>query len=273
LEKWAAWVSANRELIGQRIDRVIEGIVGSIRALLPFLQAALEIFQWLKPAIPYVVAGIIALTAAQWALNVAMDANPIGAVILSLTALVAIVIVVKRYWTEITQALTWGWTKVNEVFNAPGVRIALAMIAQPLMFILSTIQTIIDLVNGKGWKSFLNMTGPLKAISDMIGLTKAGGQIGTPVIDLVNGKGWKSFLNMTGPLKAISDMIGLTQAGGQIGTPVSSSPWAGAAAHSMSWNGRLDITGAPAGSRYTGSGTGAPAVTLRRGPSFVGPRP
>jgi uncharacterized membrane protein len=93
------------------------------------------------------------------------------------------------------------------------------------------------------------------------------------IIDLVNGKGWKSFLNMTGPLKAISDMVGLTQAGGQIGTPVSSSPWAGAAAHSMSWDGRLYIAGAPAGSRYSGSGTGAPAVTLRRGPSFVGPRP
>ena len=234
LEKWAAWVSANREMIGQRIDRVIDKIVGAVRAFLPFLQAAVDLFKWLGPALPFIVGGIGLLTIAQWALNAAMDANPVGAVILALEALVVAVIVVIRYWDEITQALTVGWNKVNEIFNNPAVRIALQMISAPLAIILGIIQTIVDLIQGKGWKSLMNLTGPWKAISDMMGLTKAGGQIGTPV---------------------------------------SSSPWAGAAAHSMSWDGRLYIAGAPAGSRYSGSGTGAPAVTLRRGPSFVGPRP
>lgn len=180
IERFLAWATVNKDIIAQKVDRAFDRIGAAIEFIAPFARVALDLMKRLSPAIPYVVGGIIALTAAQWALNAAMDANPIGAIIIGLEALVVAIIVVIRYWKEITTALRTGWNKVNEIFNMPGVRIALAMIAQPLMLILSTIQTIIDLVQGKGWKSFLNMTGPWKTIADMVGLTKPGGQWNAP---------------------------------------------------------------------------------------------
>jgi len=45
-------------------------------------------------------------TAAQWALNIAMDANPIGAVILLIVALIGVVILIIKYWD------TW-WTALK----------------------------------------------------------------------------------------------------------------------------------------------------------------
>jgi hypothetical protein len=177
VDKINKWITANQKIIGQKVDRAFSMIGDAFRFIGPFLKVALDLFLGLKPVLPFVIAGIAALTVAQWALNVAMDANPVGAIILALTALVAIVIVVIRYWKEITAALTTGWNKVNEVFNNPGIRIALQMIAAPLAIILSIIQTIIDLVNGKGAKAFLNLLGPMKGVSDLLGITKGGGQI------------------------------------------------------------------------------------------------
>ena len=224
VDKINKWIAANKQIIGQKVEQAFGMIRDAFRFIGPFLKVALDLFLGLKPVLPYVIAGIVALTVAQWALNVAMDANPVGAIILSLTALVAIVIIVIRYWKEITDALTKGWNKVNEVFNKPGIRIALALISQPLLFILGVIQTIIDLVNGKGAKAFLNLLGPLKGVSDLLGITKGGGQI--PV------------------------------------SPNTTSVAAAASGGGGNWQGRLDIAGAPAGSSYRGKGTAAPAVTL-----------
>lgn len=234
LEKWSAWVVANRELIGQRIDAVIGGIGGAIKFLVPFLKAAVDLFIFLKPILPIVIAGIVGLTVAQWALNVAMDANPIGAVILALTALVAVIIVVIRYWKEITAFLTSAWNKINEIFNNPAVKIALMFIAQPLLIILGAIQGIVDLLSGRGiGQALSNLLGPYKMLTDAMGLTKAGGKIGTPVSP------------NTGTVAA-------------------------AARPGLDWKGSLEIAGAPPGSKYTGGGTGAPAVTLNLGSSLRG---
>lgn len=49
------------------------------------------------------------LEAAQWALNVAMDANPIGAVIAGLTALSAVVYEAYVHWDQLKSGFTTGW--------------------------------------------------------------------------------------------------------------------------------------------------------------------
>lgn len=61
------------------------------------------------------------LTAAQWLLNIAMDANPIGLIIIAIAALIALVVVVINKWDE------WG--------------AALAIFMGPLGFIISLVQS------------------------------------------------------------------------------------------------------------------------------------
>jgi hypothetical protein len=60
------------------------------------------------------VVGIIALvTAAQWAWNVAMDANPIGLIILGIGALIGIVVLLVKHWDWVKKvgAAAWDWIK------------------------------------------------------------------------------------------------------------------------------------------------------------------
>lgn len=90
-----------------------------------------------------------------------------------------------------------------------------------------------------------------------------------PIIDAivwVTGKVGKLY---GGALGGLAKVLGAGPEGS--GTPVS--PNAGSAAASaqaLSWKGTLDIAGAPAGSRFTSVGNGAPAITLSRGLGIAG---
>ena len=69
-------------------------------------------------------------TAAQWLLNVALTANPIGIVIVAIGALVAAVAVAVIWWDEIVAALRRAWDWFGALFDSmPGwVKIALAVL-------------------------------------------------------------------------------------------------------------------------------------------------
>ena len=62
--------------------------------------------------------GAAIMTAAQWALNAAMLANPIGLVILAIMALVAVVAVVARYWAPLGAFFSELWGRIKAVFSA-----------------------------------------------------------------------------------------------------------------------------------------------------------
>jgi hypothetical protein len=60
------------------------------------------------------------MTAAQWAFNLAADANPIGLVILAIAALIAIIILVVTHWKEITSFLSGAWRNLGIGFQIIG---------------------------------------------------------------------------------------------------------------------------------------------------------
>lgn len=62
--------------------------------------------------------GAAIMTAAQWALNVALNANPIGLVILGIAALIAIVALVVRYWEPLGAFFGGLWSRIKAVFVA-----------------------------------------------------------------------------------------------------------------------------------------------------------
>ncbi|MBD2769701.1 phage tail tape measure protein [Hymenobacter sp. BT664] len=74
-----------------------QGSVAALRAGASWLWAAVT-------GLPALIAGFVTTTAAQWALNVAMNANPIGAIILGIMALAGAVYLIIRNWDVVK-----GW--------------------------------------------------------------------------------------------------------------------------------------------------------------------
>lgn len=64
------------------------------------------------------IAGLVSATAAQWGLNIAMDANPLGLMVLGIAAVVAAIAGLVYWWDEITGAISWfaGWIMKNNPF-------------------------------------------------------------------------------------------------------------------------------------------------------------
>ena len=106
------------------------------KALLPVLVELLKIAQpilafieanstWLVPlvaAIGGLVLGIKAWTAAQWLLNIALNANPIGLIVIAIAAVVAAIVVLIKNWDDVkvvvdqvTGAIVDAWYWVVDV--------------------------------------------------------------------------------------------------------------------------------------------------------------
>jgi hypothetical protein len=60
--------------------------------------------------------GAALMTAAQWALNAAMMANPIGLIILGIMALIAVVALVVRYWEPLSTFFSGLWDGIKATF-------------------------------------------------------------------------------------------------------------------------------------------------------------
>jgi len=108
--------------------------------------------------------------AAQWLLNAAMSANPIGLIILAIAALVAAIVWMVKHWDKVKEAFKKVWDaivnafrKVVEFFKAAGKKI--------LDFLLAPIKAI-----KAGWDKFVgfmksvpgNVAGFFKGIKDKI---------------------------------------------------------------------------------------------------------
>jgi uncharacterized protein YoxC len=215
IDKLNKWIDANRDLINQKIETTINKIASAAKTAydiwkkwhpviiavgvaIVLMNNAVKIgmiIQAFSKAIAIATAvmamfqaGASFATVAQWALNAAMDANPVGLVIIAIAALVAIMILLIKYQKEITEGLRQAWNWFNKMFNNPAIKLALYAFAAPLAIIASFIKTIVDLLNGEGWKSFANLAGPWKALTDVLGLAKGGGNIGgvSPNLGVIN---------------------------------------------------------------------------------------
>lgn len=61
-----------------------------------------------------VTAATSAWTAAQWLLNIAMNANPIGLIIIAIVALIAIVILIIKYWDDLKAGAITAWNAIRD---------------------------------------------------------------------------------------------------------------------------------------------------------------
>lgn len=100
------WVSANQEMIGQKIEKTISTIVKVVKVLwklwdsglIPALIAGIATFQILLPIITSLI-GIYKLwSTSQLTLNAIIAANPIGLIVLGIAALIAIIVLLVKNW-------------------------------------------------------------------------------------------------------------------------------------------------------------------------------
>lgn len=116
---------------------------------------------WLEPIVIGVAgayaayqAVAVAVTAVQWALNVAMSANPIGIVVLAIGALIAAGVALYRNWDSVTAFFSNTWTKIKDgatqcwegiksVFAAVGGWVS-TYIIQPIKGIFNKIYNVVE---------------------------------------------------------------------------------------------------------------------------------
>lgn len=116
------------------LDLGLQGILQMVN-LAPGIMSMVEMMKLLKTA-------TIFETIAQWNLNAAMDANPIGVIIIAITALIAVVALVISYWDDwgaaislvftimfssigavilIVQSFRKHWDSITEAFTKGGI--------------------------------------------------------------------------------------------------------------------------------------------------------
>lgn len=181
IERLVQWIAANKEIIAQRFEGFLERLTTGFRDLWPVISTLFKGVGWLIRNWPLLGAVYLAWIAAQIALNVAMDANIIGLITLAIEGLIVEVLIVIKYWHEITSALEGAWNWFNRLLGNPWIKLGLSLIAEPLLVIVAVIQTIVDLIQGRGISSFRNLikaAGPLGLIGSMLGWDKTGANAG-----------------------------------------------------------------------------------------------
>lgn len=95
------------QTIGSMVVPVIEFLAPVLQNIAKFIA---ENMSWITP----LIAALGLWAAAQWLVNIAMSANPIGLVILAIAALIAIVATIITYWTPISEFFVWLWNVVKD---------------------------------------------------------------------------------------------------------------------------------------------------------------
>lgn len=134
MQKTADYIATNRDLTKAKIGKGIELIKEAYAAIVPIVKSAVNIFKKflpilkaIAPIIPILVGGMIAYnmalkaqmaigaiasffkfikllksaSAAQGILNIAMTANPIGAIVMGITLLIAGIVLMVKHWDKV----------------------------------------------------------------------------------------------------------------------------------------------------------------------------
>jgi hypothetical protein len=120
--------------IGEALIPVLTRLLDTLAPVFEWLTNNQEVLQALAPIIAVAAGAVVAITVAmkiwtavQWALNIAMGANPIGAVIIAIGLLIAAVALVILYWDDfraaidaVWQGLQWLWDMILNIIAAIG---------------------------------------------------------------------------------------------------------------------------------------------------------
>lgn len=245
--------------VGKNMD-----IIGTLGNILKFIASVVKSFaaglKVLAPILIPILAAYAAWTAIQWALNIAMAANPIGIIIVALAALIAGIGWVVTNWKNLVQWIKEGVSKIWNWFSN--------LLDNPFFAIIGTIFlpfiTIPALII-KHWE-------PIKKF-----FTDLYNNILKPIGDFfINfGKGIGEFV--TDPVKGVENLLkGAFEFGKDIGKNIKSAitgettkPGRTApneaeleARRALEMRGRIEFVGAPEGTKAEFKLKGSPPIDL-----------
>jgi phage-related protein len=116
----AALVAELGDAIGQiDVAALASGFADVLGAITPLIGPLGDFLGWvtsIEGLVPALVIALAAWTVAQWALNAALTANPIGVVIMAIAALVAAIVLLVANWDSVVASLKYSWDMVVEGF-------------------------------------------------------------------------------------------------------------------------------------------------------------
>ena len=118
--------------------RYVIALVAGAFAMWRTITTAVAVIRTLKSAIQIA-------TAVQWAWNAALDANPIGAIIVAVVALIAVIAVLVKNWNGITSAVEGFFRKIREMQGVGGA--ILKFIAAPIEMAWNQARALLDVIN------------------------------------------------------------------------------------------------------------------------------
>lgn len=214
IDKFTAWTSANEDLINSKITAFIDGaksalagLVGSFKIAYKIISAVVKVLKILSPILIPLVAAFVAYQATMYTAAAAMmvynavqvvqnallTANPVGLVIAGFAALIAIVVIVIKYWDQITAAIKRAWTWFVNFYDT--IKGIVAIYGGPMVY---AIAAVIDMI-----RSLINNFDEIKAAFTDGGFVAGIKAIGSALLDGLIAPAL-SFLNV---LKSIADKI------------------------------------------------------------------
>lgn len=105
-------------IINSAVD-LFNKVVSALNAILKN-KDALDLIESIAIAIGTVIGAIKTWQAVQTVLNVILSANPIGLVIIAITALIAVVVMLVKHWDEVVEASQRVWEAMKQAFGHLG---------------------------------------------------------------------------------------------------------------------------------------------------------
>jgi hypothetical protein len=202
IQRMTEWISANKDLINLRIDQIFKAIGKG---------AEIVVKLWKSGLIPAVIAAVaafkaiqlamVAFTAVQWLLNVAMTTNPIGLIIVGVGILIGLIVLLVMNWNKVVGALKIAWAATAKFFQNWGG--LFQIILGPFGMIINLITTLAT--NWKGITAAFKEGGileglkaigatilqalirPLRDFLKLLSLIPGVGKVIKPAFDFVNG--------------------------------------------------------------------------------------
>lgn len=122
---------------GLDVATLADGFADVLDAVIPLIGPIGDIIGWfsqIEGLVPVLVAALVAWTVAQWALNIAMYANPILLIIMLIFALIAAVVLIILNWDSVSASLMHSWDMLKN-----GVEIVFGAIKDFFVWVWNTI--------------------------------------------------------------------------------------------------------------------------------------
>jgi hypothetical protein len=141
--------------VGEALLPALTKLLDMLQPLFNWLSQNTEILKVLAPIVAGLAGLVLAVSAAtkvwsaaQTVLNLVMDENPIGLVILAIGALVVAVVEVVRHWDQISAAIdtAWGWLRDFGEWVGAHWRIIVEMLLGPIGLLIANFQTVENVI-------------------------------------------------------------------------------------------------------------------------------